>query len=107
MWMLIIILYFKIVPRLAADGHKVAIMANYGFAGSTMEWRPGIPVAVLMAGDRGRVYAAAIGAGRRAADTARAFRHGAAGRLVAGVPDALGDGEASEDRAVGPAVAAG
>lgn len=66
-----------------------------------------IPVAVLMAGDLGRVYAAAIGAGRRAADTARAFRHGAAGRLVAGVPDALGDGEASEDRAVGPAVAAG
>lgn len=34
----------EIVPRLAADGHKVAIMANYGFAGSTMEWRPGIPV---------------------------------------------------------------
>jgi hypothetical protein len=34
----------EIVPRLAADGHKVAIMANYGFAGSVMEWRPGIPV---------------------------------------------------------------
>jgi glycosyltransferase involved in cell wall biosynthesis len=34
----------EIVPRIAADGHKIAIMANYGFAGSTMEWRPGIPV---------------------------------------------------------------
>jgi glycosyltransferase involved in cell wall biosynthesis len=34
----------EIVPRLAADGHKVSVMANYGFAGSTMEWRPGIPV---------------------------------------------------------------
>ena len=66
-----------------------------------------IPVSVLMAHDLGKVYAAAIGAGRRAADTARAFRHGAAGGLVAGVPDALGDGAAGEDRAVGPAVAAG
>lgn len=66
-----------------------------------------IPVAVLMAYDLGRVYAAAIGAGRRAADTARAFRHRADGGLEPGVPDAVGDGAAGEDRAVGPAVAAG
>lgn len=66
-----------------------------------------IPVSVLMAHDLGKVYAAAIGAGRRAADTARAFRHGAARGLEPGAPDALGDGAAGEDRAVGPAVAAG
>jgi len=66
-----------------------------------------IPVSVLMAHDLGRVYAAAIGAGRRAADAARGFRHRADGGLVAGVPDALGDGAAGEDRAVGPALAAG
>ena len=66
-----------------------------------------IAVSVLMAGDLGKVYAAAIGAGRRAADTARAFRHGTAGGLVRGASDALGDGAAGEDRAVGPAVAAG
>ena len=66
-----------------------------------------IPVAVLMAGDLGKVYAAAIGAGRRAADTVRAFRHGAVGGLEPGVPDAVVDGAAGEDRAVGPAVAAG
>ena len=34
----------EIVPRLAEDGHKVAVMANYGFSGSTFEWKPGIPV---------------------------------------------------------------
>lgn len=66
-----------------------------------------IPVSVLMAFDLGRVYAAAIGAGRRAADAARGFRHRPAGGLEPGVPDALGDGAAVEDRAVGPAVAAG
>lgn len=33
----------EIVPRLAKDGHKVAIMANYGLAGTTLEWN-GVPV---------------------------------------------------------------
>lgn len=66
-----------------------------------------IPVSVLMAYDLGRVYAAAIGAGRRAADAARGFRHRADGGLEPRVPDALGDGAAVEDGAVGPSVAAG
>jgi hypothetical protein len=66
-----------------------------------------IPVAVLMAHDLGAIYAAAIGAGRRAADTARAFRHGSQGGLVAGVPDGLGDGPAGEDLPVGAPVVAG
>ena len=66
-----------------------------------------IPVAVLMAGDLGKVYAAAIGGGRRAADTVRAFRHGPAGGVEPGVPDALGDGPAVEDLPVRPAMAAG
>ena len=74
----------------------------------TMEPAEGcIPVAVLMAYDLGRVYAAALGAGRRAADAVRGFRHRADGGLEPRVPDDLGDGAAGADRPIGPAVAGG
>jgi glycosyltransferase involved in cell wall biosynthesis len=33
----------EIVPLIAADGHEIAIMANYGLGGSPIEWN-GIPV---------------------------------------------------------------
>lgn len=74
----------------------------------TMEPTEGrIHIGVLMAEDLGVVYAAVMGLGRRAADTARTFRNRAPGGLVAGVPDAVGDGPAGEDLPVGAPVAAG
>jgi len=33
----------ELTPKLVADGHKVALMANYGLAGTTLDWN-GIPV---------------------------------------------------------------
>lgn len=33
----------ELAPKLVADGHKVALMANYGLAGTTLDWN-GIPV---------------------------------------------------------------
>jgi glycosyltransferase involved in cell wall biosynthesis len=33
----------ELVPKLVADGHNVALMANYGLAGTTLNWN-GIPV---------------------------------------------------------------
>lgn len=33
----------ELVPKLVADGHNVALMANYGLAGTTLNWN-GIPI---------------------------------------------------------------